>query len=70
MKVNRTVKLEMTEEEKKAIKTVYRMLYDLVWEDEIVIANELNYSDLETIRTDLATLYKLGGGDTKDLYWT
>ena len=63
MKVYRTVKLEMTEEEKKAIKTVYRMLYDLVLEDEQALANELNYNDLEPIRTDLANLYELGGGN-------
>ena len=63
MKVFKTVKLEMTEEEKQAIKTVFRMLYDLVLEDEQALANELNYSDLEPIRTDLAYLYELGGGN-------
>lgn len=63
MKVFKTVKLEMTPEECKAIKTVYRMLYDLVLEDEQAVANELNYNDLEPIRTDLAYLYELGGGN-------
>ena len=63
MKVFKTVELEMTEEEKKAIKTVFRMLYDLVLEDEQALANELGYNDLEPIRTDLANLYELGGGN-------
>ena len=67
MKVYRTVKLEMTEEEKKAIKTVYRMLYALDCEDENAVAYELDYSDLEPTRTDLARLYELGGGDMEDL---
>ena len=66
MKVFKTVKLEMTEEEKKAIKTVYHML-DLEWEDESALANELDYSDLDPIRTDLANLYILGGGREEDL---
>ena len=63
MKVIQTVKIEMTPEEKKALKTVYRMLYDLVLEDEQALANELNYNDLEPIRADLANLYELGGGN-------
>ena len=63
MKVFKTVELEMTPEEKQALKTVYRMLYDLVWEDEQALANELNYNDLEPIRADLANLYELGGGN-------
>ena len=63
MKVFKTVKIEMTPEEKKALKTVYRMLYDLVLEDEQALANELNYNDLEPIRADLANLYELGGGN-------
>ena len=67
MKVHKTVKLEMTPEEKKAIKTVYRMLYDLEWEDERAVANELDYCDLEPIRSDLARLYELGGGNVEDL---
>jgi hypothetical protein len=67
MKVFRTVKLEMTEEEKKAVKTVYRMLYDLEWDDERAVANELDYDDLIPMRNDLVTLYELGGGDMEDL---
>lgn len=66
MKVTKTVKLEMTEEEKKAIKTVYHML-DLEWKEERALANELDYSDLDLIRTDLANLYTLGGGREEDL---
>lgn len=62
MKVTRTVKLEMTEEEKKAIETVYRMLYDLDWDDEKAVANELGYCDLRPFIIDLATMYELGGG--------
>ena len=63
MKVIKTVKLEMTPEEKQALKTVFRMLYNLEWEDEKAVADELGYDDLEPIRTDLATLYELGGGN-------
>ena len=63
MKVFKTVKIEMTPEERKAIKTVYRMLDDLLLEDEQALANELNYNDLEPIRADLANLYELGGGN-------
>ena len=67
MKVNKTVKLEMTDKEKEALRTVYGMLYDLEWEEEKAIADELGYSDLEPTRADLAKLYELGGGDTEDL---
>ena len=63
MKVFKTVKLEMTPEEMKAVKTVFKMLYDLGWDDERALANELDYADLEPIRTDLANLYELGGGN-------
>lgn len=70
MKVNKTVKLEMTEEEMKAVKTVFRMLYDLEWEDEKAIADELEYEDLILTRNDIAKLYELGGGREEDLYWT
>ena len=61
MKVNKTVKLDMSPEEKQAIKTVFRMLYDLELDDEKAVANELGYSDLNTIREDLALLYDLSG---------
>lgn len=67
MKVLKTVKLLMTEEEMKAVKTVYRMLYNLEWDDEKAVADELDYSDLEPTRQDLARLYELGGGDVEDL---
>lgn len=67
MKVNKTVKLEMTDKEKEAIKFVYGMLYDLEWEEEKAIADELDYSDLEPTRTDLAKLYELAGGCEEDL---
>ena len=62
MKVTKTVKLEMTEEEKKAVKTVYRMLYNLEREDEKAVAEELEYDDLAPMRADLVLLYELGGG--------
>ena len=67
MKVLKTVKLLMTEEEKKAVKTVYRMLYNLEWDDEKAVADELDYSDLTPTRQDLVRLYELGGGDEEDL---
>ena len=67
MRVNKTVKLEMTEVEKGAVKIVYRMLNDLDWDDERALADELDYSDLEAIRTDLANIYELGGGCEEDL---
>lgn len=67
MRVNKTVKLEMTEVEKGAVKIVYRMLNDLEWDDERALADELDYSDLEPIRMDLAKIYELGGGREEDL---
>lgn len=67
MKVIKTVKIEMTEEEKKALKTVYRMLYNLEPEDENAVADEVGYDDLAPIRTDLVLLYELGGGHESDL---
>jgi hypothetical protein len=67
MKVNKTVKLEMTEKEREAVKTVFRMLYDLEWDDERAVANELDYDDLIPMRNALATLYELGGRDMEDL---
>ena len=67
MKIERTVKLIMTEEEKKAIKTVFKMLYDLEWDEEKDLAYELDYSDLMPIRADLVRLYELGGGCEEDL---
>ena len=63
MKVFKTVKIEMTPEERKAIKTVYRMLDDLLLEDERAVGGELGYGDLEPIKTDLANLYELDGGN-------
>lgn len=67
MRVNKTIKLEMTEVEKGAVKIVYRMLNDLEWDDERALADELDYSDLEPIRMDLAKIYELGGGCEEDL---
>ena len=68
MKVKKEVKLEMTEEEKKAVKTVYRMLYDLDENDDRAVANELYYDDLESIMTDLSRLYELSGECEADLH--
>lgn len=67
MKVFKTVKLEMTDKETKALKTVYGMLCDLEWGEQRAVAYELGYSDLSPLRTDLATLYALGGGQEEDL---
>lgn len=67
MKVLKTVRLLMTEEEKKAVKTVYRMLNDLEWDDEKAVADELDYSNLMPTRADLVRLYELGGGREEDL---
>lgn len=67
-KIIQTIKLEMTEKELDAIKTVYRMLYDLEWDDEKAVADELDYSDLLPVRGDIAKLYELGGGHCGDLY--
>ena len=67
MKVNKTVKLEMTDKEREAIRTVYGMLYDLEWDEERAVADELGYCDLRPLRVDLATMYTLGGGNDDDL---
>jgi hypothetical protein len=58
----------MTDKEKEAVKTVYSMLYNLDWDDERALADELDYSDLMPIRADLARLYELSGGREEDLY--
>ncbi len=63
MKVFKTVKIEMTEEEKKALKTIYRMLYDLDYDDENAVLDELNWDSLGPTRAVLYNLYKLGGGN-------
>lgn len=67
MKVNKTVKLELTDKEREAIKTVYGMLCDLEWDEERAVADELGYCDLRPLRVDLATLYTLSGGREEDL---
>lgn len=67
MRVAKTIKLEMTEVEKKGIQIVYHMLNDLEWDEEKVLADELGYDDLIATRNDLARLYELGGGDMEDL---
>lgn len=67
MKVIKTVKVEMTEEEKKAIKTIYRMLYDLDCEEENAILDELNWDSLGPTRAVLFNLYRLGGGREEEL---
>ena len=67
MEVIKTVKLKMTVEEMKAIKTVFHMLYNLGEADERALANALDYSDLESVRIDLALLCELGGGDVEEL---
>lgn len=68
MIVTKTVKLEMTEEEKKAIKTVFHMLYGLEYDEERSLAYELGYSDLTPIRADLVNLYELSGACEVDLH--
>lgn len=67
MKVTKTVKIEMTEKEKEALITVYRMLLDLEYEEETAVAEALCYRDLEPIRTDLAYLYEFCGENIEDL---
>lgn len=67
MDVFKTIKLKMTEVEKGAAKIVHGMLYDLEWEDERAIADELDLCNLDEIRTNLAKMYELGGGDMEDL---
>ena len=68
MRVTKTVKLEMTEVEKGAVKIVYHMLNGLEWDEEKALANELDYCDLEPIRTDLSRLYELSGECEADLH--
>ena len=68
MKVTKTVKFEMTNEEKEALEIVYRMLYDLEREDEKAVADELGYDDLMIPIADLARLYEIGGGCVEDLH--
>jgi hypothetical protein len=67
MKVLKTIKIEMTEEEREAIKTIYRMLYVLEWDDERAVADELDCDDFGLTRAVLFNLYRLGGGREEDL---
>lgn len=67
MQVIKTVKLQMTHEEKQALRTVYNMLYNLEWADEKAVAEELGYESLEPIRNDIVNLFELGGGDPDNL---
>ena len=67
MKITKTVKLEMSQVEKQALKTVYRMLNNLDWNEERIVANELDYSNLEQVKNDLACLYRLSGESEMDL---
>lgn len=67
MKIVQTLKLEMTNEEKKAIETLYRMFHNLDWDEERIVADELGYCNLESIKTDLTTLYELSGEDESNL---
>ena len=67
MKITKIVKLEMSREEKEALKTVYRMLDDLDLNEERIVADELDYSNLEQVKYDLACLYNLSGESVKDL---
>jgi hypothetical protein len=63
MEVYKTVKIKLTEEETKAIKTLYNALNELDYEEENALANELDYSDLTPIKTDLENLWVLCGND-------
>lgn len=44
--------MKVTEEEKKALETVYHMLVNLSWDEECEIAEKLGYS-FKPIRHDL-----------------
>ena len=52
------MKVEITEEEKQALKIVYNMLTNLSWEEECEIAEKLGYVS-KPIRHDLANCITL-----------
>lgn len=63
MEICKTVKLKLTEEEAKAIRTLYNMLNEVDREEECILADELDYCDLTPIKNDLERLWELGGRD-------
>ena len=63
MEIYKTIKLKLTEEEAKAIKTLYDMLNELEYEEEDILANELDYNNLTSIKGDLERLWELSGRD-------
>ena len=67
MEIYKTIKLKLTEEEAKAIQTLYDMLNELEHEEEGILADELDYSDLTSIKGDLERLWELSGRDVYNL---
>lgn len=67
MKVNKTITITITQKEKEAIKTVYDMLENTDFEDEVVIAKELDDDDFEIMKYCLIKLHKLSGGTLQEL---
>ena len=67
MEIYKTIKLKLTEEEAKAIQTLYDMLNELEHEKEDILADELDYSDLTSIKGDLERLWELSGRDVYNL---
>lgn len=67
MKVNHSVKLELSNEELNAVQVVYNMLYNIDAPEERSVDNCLCSASLEDVRTTLADIWELSGHDVDNL---
>lgn len=62
MKVNKSVKIELSREELEAIQIVYNMFYNIELDEEKTIDNCIfGGASLEDVRTTLAEIWELSG---------
>ena len=67
MKVNHSVKLELSNEELNAVQVVYNMLYNIDTPEEKAIDDYICGASLEDVRTTLAEIWELSGHDADNL---
>lgn len=67
MKVNHSVKLDLSREELEAVQKVYNMLYDIEQDEERLIDDCICGASLEDVRTTLAEIWEVSGHDIDSL---
>jgi hypothetical protein len=67
MKVNNSVKLELSNEELNAVQIVFNMLYNIETPEEKAIDDCICGASLEDVRTTLAEIWELSGCDIDKL---